>query len=201
MYRPLDGVTISPGFPLLLLLFALLGEETVLAALLTAAACHELGHYLALRLCGVPVTGLRLTAFGARMDTAGRQRLSYGRELVTVLAGPGANALCAVFTAALTAAFSWREGDVYTGAHVILGGFNLLPIVPLDGGRAVGLVLSFFLGPAGGERLCRWVSLVALAGVLAAAAWVVVRSGGEGWLLVGAAGLAGTALREVGAGR
>lgn len=198
MYRPLDGVRISPGFPLVLILFALLGEEAVLEALLVAAALHELGHYAALRLCGVEVTALELTAFGARLSTVGRQALSYGRELVTLLAGPGMNLLCALLTAALTRRLNWSQGDLFTGAQIVLGAFNLLPILPLDGGRALCLALSFLLGPTAGERLTNRISLIALGALALGATWVVLRSGGDGWLLLGVAGVAGASLREMG---
>ena len=91
MWRPPDkGRWGALGLGLLAAWFVLLcGWEPFLAILL-AAAVHELGHYLALRLQGVPVTGLRLSPWGAVMDCR-RDRLSYGGELLALLAGPGAN--------------------------------------------------------------------------------------------------------------
>ncbi len=64
---------------------------------LGASTVHELGHWLVLRLLGARIQAFRLTALGAEL-TANSGRLSYGRELLAVLAGPGANLAAALFT-------------------------------------------------------------------------------------------------------
>ena len=188
----------SPGFVALLTLFVLAGDGLAAAALLAASILHELGHLAALRMCGVPVAALRIGAFGARLETVGRGRLSYGRELWTILSGPAVNVLCAPALAWAAGPFFWPQGWLFAGAHLLLGGFNLLPIPPLDGGRALELALSWLLGPAAGERLAAAVGVCALAMLTAGAAWVTAESGGNGWLLIGVAGLLGAFLRELG---
>lgn len=194
----LSRVTVSPGFVALLTLFVLQGEGAAAAALLTAAAAHEAGHLAALCRFGVPVSALRIGAFGARLETVGRGRLSYGRELCTVLSGPAVNVLCALALAWAAGRFSWPGGFLCAGAHLVLGGFNLLPIPPLDGGRALCLLLSWLLGPDAGERLSAAAGGGALVLLALAGAYVAVRSGGNVWLLVGIAGLIGAFAREMG---
>ena len=71
--------------------FALMAPTVCLAAVLLAAVCHEMGHYIALRLCGGRLEGLSVSAFGAQMRIRDRNRLSYGREALCVLAGPLVN--------------------------------------------------------------------------------------------------------------
>jgi stage IV sporulation protein FB len=117
--------------------------------------------------------------------------LSYGQELAAVLAGPGTNLLCAL---ALTVVGPGLEGAV--GAHLMLGGFNLLPVRPLDGGRALFLAAAWLMGPAAGERIARWTGAVTAAAAAMGAAWLIARSGGSLWLLPAAAGLASAAWRE-----
>ena len=84
-------VRISPTAVLLVAVFALMAPTVCLAAVLLAAVCHEMGHYIALRLCGGRLEGLSVSAFGAQMRIRDRNRLSYGREALCVLAGPLVN--------------------------------------------------------------------------------------------------------------
>ena len=89
-----SAVRISPGFILLLFWFAAGNGWSLLGTILLAAAVHEAGHCLMLRLCGGECTALRIGVLGAVLET-GSARLPYGRELLVVLAGPGANCLLA----------------------------------------------------------------------------------------------------------
>ena len=174
---------------LLLAWFALANGWRLLAVLLSAAVLHEAGHWLALRLLGTRPRGFRLGVCGAVLETDSAA-LSYGGELTAVLAGPGVNLLCGVALARL----GW---PVAAGAHLTLGCFNLLPVRPLDGGRALCLALSWLLGPAAGERItCAAGALTALmlAGTLAA---VMLASGGSLWLLPPFVGMLVSACREV----
>ncbi len=126
---------ISGGFCLLTAWFALVNGWRLLITVLGAAALHELGHYLALRLCGGRASGLRVSILGACMEVES-SCLSYGAELMTVLAGPGSNLLAGT-ALALLGGGAWSTA---AGAHLVLGMFNLLPVCPLDGGRALALL-------------------------------------------------------------
>ena len=51
------------------------------------------------------------------------------------------NLFCAILLA-LLGLRTWREWCfVFAGAHLVLAAFNLLPVVPLDGARALCLAL------------------------------------------------------------
>ena len=163
-----------------------------LVIVLAAAAVHELGHWAALRLFGARVLALRLALPGAVMES-GSEALSYGRELAVVLAGPGANLLCAVLLTALGP--GW---EAEAGAHLVLGAFNLLPVRPLDGGRALFLASSWLWGPEEGERIARWtgmISAVAAAGLLGL---LIFRTGGSLWLVPALMGFLAAAAGEAG---
>lgn len=158
--------------------------------ILGAAAVHELGHLGVLALFGRKVKALRIGMFGAVLDVDCRS-LSYGKELLAVLAGPAANLLCAAW---ITRYGSGNE--LLAGIHLILGGFNLLPIRPLDGGRGLELLLTWLLGPFAGEVLIRWIS-AATAVLLAGGVLVLICvSGGSLWLVPAMVGLLGIAGRE-----
>ena len=184
-------VQISSGFCLLAAWFGAANGWKTLGMVLGAALLHEMGHLIALRLLGGRVSAVRIGALGAVMEMDSG-KLSYTRELLVVLAGPGMNLLCAGLGLWL------GNGKWLTaiGAHLTLGAFNLLPVRPLDGGRALHLLACWLSGPVAGERICRVFGTVtgaALAGFLCVCMWC---SGGSLWLLPAAAAAAGLSLRE-----
>lgn len=174
MFPPCE---ISGGFVLLAGWFVLANGWRPLVTVLTAAAVHELGHWLVLRRMGTRVSGFRLSALGAVLETDSAQ-LSYGGELAAVLAGPEANLLAAAALAAL-GEDRWSAG---IGANLLLCAFNLLPICPLDGGRALYLLAAWRRGPRAGELAVCCLGSLTAAALAAGLAWVMVQSGGSLWL-------------------
>jgi stage IV sporulation protein FB len=181
---------VSPGFCLLAGWFGAVNGWLLLAEVLSAAALHELGHWLVLRLLGARTIRLRLGVLGAVLETDS-QRLSYGKELAAVLAGPGTNLLCAL---ALTA-FGPGLAEA-AGVHLVLGAFNLLPVRPLDGGRALYLLTSWLLGPSVGERAARWLSTATALVLAICLGELMRRTGGSLWLLPPMVGMLAVAWRE-----
>ena len=152
---------------------------------------HEGGHLAALALFHVPVDGLRLGGLGAVIYARGARRLSYGRELAVTLAGPLVNLLCATFVAALSARCAWVWGYLFAGAHAVLGVYNLLPIPPLDGGRALWLLIAWRFGPDAGDKASAAVGLTAALLIAALGAYLTLAYGGALFLLAALGLLAG----------
>lgn len=181
---------ISAGFWLLVIWFAAVNGLPLLKVILGAAAVHELGHWLVLRALGAKVLGIRIGILGAVMETDSH-RLSYGRELAAVLAGPAANLLSAWLLTKLAAG-----QEVAVGAHLVLGAFNLLPIRPLDGGCALYLLSAWLLGPVRGEWIVRCAGVVVAFSLTAMLAYLMWRTGGSLWLLPAMGGILLAAGRE-----
>lgn len=166
-----ERLRISPGVPLLLAAFVWLASPLLLGAILSAAVCHELGHWLVLRRVGGRIQRLHITVFGAEMQVDDR-RISYGGELLAAAAGPVTNLLLA---AALGLLGRWWEPlYLLAGAQAVLGCFNLLPILPLDGGRMLWLALCWGTDPFLADRVAQAVSLAA-AGLLTVAGAALAR--------------------------
>lgn len=140
---------LRPEAALLWALMYFFDSAGLTAALLPAAIVHELGHVLALRLCRCPLRRVRLGLFGAELDYAG----SPGRweKLFCAAAGPAAGVLWALFALRRGGAYLRLSGEI----SLLLSAFNLLPVLPLDGGRIAEALL--------GERAARVLSLAAAA--------------------------------------
>ena len=148
-------VEISSGF--LLLLGALFWLDEGVGLLpwgLAACIVHELGHVAVATALGGRMERLSLTAVGAELKIGYDIPLTYSRDSLVALAGPLANLLAGVLALALR----WELAAALTFA---VGIFNLLPILPLDGGRIVYGLLANRLDPDWADRL-----MTALSGCL-----------------------------------
>jgi len=178
----------------LLAMFIALTSPVVLGAVLFAAVCHELGHYLTLRSLGGRVEAIRIGILGAEIRLADRPTLSYGREMLAVAAGP-----CTNLVLGLMLAWGGRDMSelyIFSGAHLVLGAFNLLPVRPLDGGCGLYLLCAWLLGPDRGDRIVRVTGILTAAALAAGLCWLMGCTGGSLWLLPAAGGLLAAAWRE-----
>ena len=148
-------VRLHPLMLLLAPLCAMLGGGVQARALLVSLAVHEGAHLLAARLLGIRVEELRLMPFGGSMDLGNLYLLTPARLLIAALAGPAAN-LVTLFVAAALAqwrAISPQAALQLCNANATLLLFNLLPALPLDGGRALYALTHRKLGQRRAARL------------------------------------------------
>lgn len=178
MLFPERGVHVSASFFLLAALALIVSPWEIAASVLLAALLHECGHLLALKAFRVPVEGLRLTALGAELYARGARRLSYARELAVTLAGCGVNLACGFLTALAARRLSWEGGFLFAGAHFLLAAFNLLPIPPLDGSRALTLAVSFCFGPAAGDAAAAVTGLFFALALVGTGIYIAAETGG-----------------------
>ena len=160
-------VRITPGFLLTMAVMFWLDEGVgLLGGGVLACVVHELGHLLVGAALGGRPRWLSLSAVGLELNMEYPAGLSYGRELAVALAGPAVN----LVTGGICAQFG---NYLLAGVSFGLGLFNLMPVLPLDGGRALWCVLSALFGAQTGERAADGAAGVLvglLAGIGAAAA-------------------------------
>lgn len=144
---------ITDSFILMLALLLFFDSEGLLPAFLMAAMLHETGHVLALWATGGELRRLRVTAVGGRMDCVLPE--SRARRFAVHLAGAAMNF-------AAFALFRALGCYLIAGANLVLGGFNLLPVCPLDGYACIDALLE------GGFARTRRVLSVGFASVLLA---------------------------------
>lgn len=126
------------------------GQGGRLLSLLCILAVHEAGHLWIARTLGVPLTSIRVTPFGAIIRTDSLAALGFFEEVTLSLAGPVANGLLAL--GAILIRQSPLGGYLeITDEFIVLclgmGSVNLLPALPLDGGRAACRILGRWIGP------------------------------------------------------
>lgn len=137
---------------------------------------HELGHAFVGRAFGL-APSIDLYGFGGLTSWTGGRSLTHGRSLVISLAGPSVSAALAVLGwvlyARLPAPSAWVS--TFAWANTVWTAFNLLPVMPLDGGNALRSGLAW-LGVTGAELVARVVAipvsvLAALAIFFSAPGW------------------------------
>ena len=123
-------VYIKPNTYIYMVLLLFLIPIKWLFAWILAAGFHELCHWLAVKLCGGEIYSISIGIGGAKMDCG---PLSDKKRLFAVLSGPIGGFLLLIFGRWLprTALCSW-----------LLSIYNLLPLLPLDGGRALEILLG-----------------------------------------------------------
>lgn len=186
-------ISVSPWTVGVLALFITLASADVLAAVLMAALCHELGHYFVLRAVGGRVERIRISPFGAEMCLAQRPILSYGREAMAVAAGPAVNLVLAYLLA--HCGLWWESLYTFAGAQMILGAFNLLPVRPLDGGRLLWTAFAWGIDPAAADGILCWIERFCIAMTVLLALWIW-RMTGSPFLLLAAVGLGKSQVQE-----
>jgi len=182
-------IYVDISFAVLLFLFLLSSATPVTGvteALILAASvvCHELGHSLTARLFGYRTTDITISLLGGCASLISLPRRAW-QEFLTALAGPLVS--FALAAAGFYAYYFLPIGNRWLLAslwylmwlNVMLGGFNLLPGFPMDGGRIFRSVLRAFLSRPKATFVAMWVGR-AFAILLGLSGLYALRYGG-GW--------------------
>jgi Zn-dependent protease len=109
---------------------------------------HELGHALTARQLGVPVAGIELHFFGGAAKMVGQPKTA-NDEVLIAAAGPAVSfflGLAGLVMSAVTGVLGlYLVADIFRvigWINVVIGVFNLLPALPMDGGRILRALLT-----------------------------------------------------------
>lgn len=173
----------SSGAILLLSALYFFGGIVSLSALLLAAAAHELGHIAAIKLLGGGIKTMRFEASGMCISMCGVNGAA--AEITALLAGPAAGLIFAIICSYCGAKTANRLLLECAGYGAILTAYNLLPALPLDGGRAVFALLSKAMGFERAKNIIELSGFITGLGLAAAGLAMLGKELGAALLIAG----------------
>lgn len=154
---------------------ALVLDTTNTAVLaLCAAAVHECGHLLCMLFFGERPSKVFIAPFGFSITRLSLS--SYRREVFIAFAGPFANIFVALVLVSVMLVCRLPQLLKPVLVNVALAAFNLLPIEPLDCGRAVRCWLMCRMNTVRAERTVFIIGVVFLVPLSAFGFYVLIRS-------------------------
>ena len=139
------------GFPveinisfLILLGLALLfwgGVIGILFVLIASVLLHELGHALVARHLGVEIASIELHFLGGAAKMTSQPKTA-NDEVLIAAAGPAVSFALGGIGLVLLTFVNWQVFYWFGVINIALGAFNLLPALPMDGGRILRALLT-----------------------------------------------------------
>ncbi|MBW7459072.1 site-2 protease family protein [Paenibacillus sepulcri] len=136
--------SVHPLFVLVMLASIATGYFVELITLFAIVLVHEIGHVVTARGFGWTVREVKLLPFGGVAEIEEGANLPAREEAIVAIAGPLQNVWMGVL-AWFMGFLGWWSHDwaIYVmQANMMIGLFNLLPILPLDGGKLLQAALS-----------------------------------------------------------
>jgi len=155
--------TVYIYFALLLLLVPI----RLLFAAAVSAAIHELFHIAAICFMGIQIHSIHIGVRGARIHT---EPMTGKEELLCSLAGPLSGFLLL---------FLFRRMPVIALTGAIQSLYNLLPLYPTDGGRALQCCAKLILPHGAADKMIYTAEIITLSAVMALGVY------GSVWLRLG----------------
>lgn len=108
---------------------------------------HELSHGIAAMILGIKIREIQLLPFGGVIKLDKNLSFTLGEEIFISAAGPISNMVLSATVFFLKEYFGWVSSDLdfVFYSSLMIGIFNLIPALPLDGGRIFRSMLSFFI--------------------------------------------------------
>lgn len=200
---PLPPIQVSPGTLITVLLLAAMifpsmavpGASLALAAslavgvalvLILSVLLHEAAHAVAAHLSGATVDHIALTLWGGHTQYRGAP-LGALSSIVVSLVGPLSNLLLAGLAHLAARSVESEAALAFWSAcsllNLALAVFNLLPGLPMDGGRALEALLGGVLrSPVRGTVITAWIGRGIAVLVLGVPLWRILEAGGTGTL-------------------
>ena len=138
-------VEINVSFLLLLavmyLWFGGLVGVFLIAIAFASVTLHELGHAIVSRRLGVPVAGIELSFFGGAAKMTALPRTAT-HEILIAAAGPAVSLGLAALGFGAGALSGFGLFTLFGWINLVIAGFNLIPALPMDGGRILRALLT-----------------------------------------------------------
>lgn len=144
-------------------MFLVGGDARVFAALIFAAIIHEIGHILSIKMFGMEIKEVNITAVGASIQKTGYS--SYKRDIAVSAMGPAVSfsafIISYIIYIGMGAGVQGTFLSVFCGLNLILCILNLIPVLPLDGGVMLFSYLLLKYDISHARKLMFYISLSA----------------------------------------
>ena len=139
------SIRLLPQFFLFLAILLMIIPVRWLLCWLTAAGLHEIFHLIALKICGYPIRSVSVGAFGVKIDTDTDRGI---KGVFCALAGPLAGFILLLFV---------RRIPMIALCGLFQSVANLVPVYPLDGGRALNNLLYLIFPDHRADLITRYI--------------------------------------------
>lgn len=126
-----------------------------------AVVIHESGHLLAMLKCGHAPERIKISAFEIKIFDSKRQSRSEKQNFFIIFSGPAVNFICFIPFYLL-----YLLGNEYVLPFAIsnlsVGMFNSLPVLSLDGGQLIYIILRQRVGADKAERIVDIITFITI---------------------------------------
>lgn len=166
---------VNPLFFAYLAFLVMVDSTAYMLIIILSAFLHEGAHLLAMKLLGIGVKELCFSPLGIRITP--KLPMNYKDEIWVAAAGPFINIL--IFTLIYVLSYEYTMPYMLSQLAVccfILGIGNLIPVLPLDGGRILRGILYVYTEKYA-ERIILYVNIFFSTGLIAAGMYILAKTG------------------------
>ena len=126
---------------------------------LFAIIIHEAGHITMMCIFGYAPEKIKISLFEISISDGKRQERNFIQNIFIIFFGPFSNFICFILFYLL-----YLIGNDYflyfAAANFSVGLFNILPVMSLDGGQLLYLILSRFFSDTGSQRIVNVITFI-----------------------------------------
>lgn len=160
-------------FPLFFSAFIFNFAELLFISYLTAFV-HEYFHIAAMKFLGIPLKKIDIQPFGICAYINNVSVFSSYKEVLIAAAGPLFNFTFALVLICIKHFTYFEYLDYAISINILMGTFNLIPALPLDGGRILRAILSIKFGIIRAYNFMLSLSRKIIICILAAGIFIVI---------------------------
>lgn len=138
-------IDVNFGFVLITILICFLYKINIYFIFFISILLHEMAHMIVGVCLGLKIKKIMFNPLGVCLEFIGyRENKKTIKRIIINLSGPLFNFIFAIIISHLNIEYKLKIDLFYT--NLLLGIFNLLPIIPLDGGKILKEILSIKFG-------------------------------------------------------
>lgn len=154
----MSKVKVTYPFAIMMAVFIFFDSENKLLLTVFSMLIHEMGHISALLYKNIPIQKIIIGMTGANIVYGNDRLTSYADDIFIAVMGSVFNFITVVISLFVENIFS-LDMSFFIGINAVLGAFNMAPIIPLDGGRAMLGIISLKAGLSEAEEMLRRISI------------------------------------------